>query len=117
MGQHLKPKVLKALQGSIKKWEDILAGKMSDQGSNNCPLCQLFVNRQDNCDGCPVQRHTGCDSCGDTPYTKKWAVAGRDAIHSQRDWAMTDDQILAARAELDFLRSLLPARLRPRVPR
>lgn len=47
-----------ALEGSIHKWEQILAGAGVDDGINNCPLCQLF----DNCRGCPVDYtgHTGC---------------------------------------------------------
>ena len=32
----------KALEGSIKKWEDIVAGKRGDRGSRNCPLCREF---------------------------------------------------------------------------
>src|SRR5512139_274799 len=112
MGQHYTPKALKALQGSIQKWENIAAGKTDDRGSKNCPLCKMFLKSdvyEKECAGCPVMKATGEPHCDDSPYTRKWARA------QGGDWAMTDEQVLAARAEADFLRSLLPKKLRPKV--
>lgn len=35
-------KTVKAIRGSIKKWEDIEKGTGMDFGVGNCPLCHLF---------------------------------------------------------------------------
>jgi len=32
---------LKALKGSIKKWERIVEGTGVDEGADNCPLCEI----------------------------------------------------------------------------
>lgn len=86
----MAPKTLKALQGSIKKWEGIVAGTAHDLGSDNCPLCKMFAYMP-NCDGCPVAERTGVSSCCGSPYYDY-----KDGIPG------------AAQAELDFLKSLLP---------
>jgi len=44
-------KTLKALKGSIKKWEKIIAGTGVDKGGDNCPLCKACGW---NCRDCPV---------------------------------------------------------------
>lgn len=114
MGQHLKPKVLKALQGSIAKWEGVVSGRVKDMGGENCPLCQMFmVNKayDEECVGCPVMKDTGYPKCRNTPYTDDWCRCSGDAT-----WAITDEEILAARKEVDYLRSLLPKRLQPKRP-
>lgn len=58
-----------ALEGSIRKWEAIVAGTGTDKGGRNCPLCQMF-NRDNktHCVGCPVREHTGLAACRNTPY-------------------------------------------------
>lgn len=87
-------KTLTALKGSIAKWEAIVAKTGDDKGAKNCPLCQLFntENHGENecCIGCPVHAHTGKRWCNGTPYR------GHPTPESSR-------------AELDFLKSLLPA--------
>ena len=55
-----------ALEGSIRKWEKIVAGTGVDMADENCPLCQLFENCQDG-EGCPVDNETG-DGCAGSPY-------------------------------------------------
>lgn len=106
-----KAATLKALQGSIRKWERIVDGSGPDQGDRNCPLCQMFLNNgtSDDCLGCPVRKATGEAHCTNTPYVEQWAKARE--LPDLGDWAMTAEQIVAARAELDFLRSLLPKKL------
>jgi hypothetical protein len=95
-----------ALEASIKHWEaNVAAEKPEDfhYGPDHCALCREF--RDDGCYGCPVRKKTGEGCCFNTPYGiaeragKQWiaGVAGREAC------------ILPAQAELDFLRSLLPA--------
>lgn len=96
---------LKALRGSIRKWEAIVAGTREDHGWADCPLCALFhphfneanSYRGNTCAGCPVMARTGLRYCMDTPY---WHYV--DATDDEE--AMAE----AAKAELDFLKSLLP---------
>lgn len=97
---------LEALKGSIAKWEAIVAGTGEDKGDENCPLCLKFhiCHRSEpgrGCDGCPVAG-AGHRSCEDTPY-EKYA----DAMNR----ASPDHEVAnqAALAEIDFLKSLLPA--------
>lgn len=86
-------KTLKALRGSIQKWEKIVEGTGVDQGVYNCPLCQLFYRLD--CKGCPVFERTGYPFCDKTPY---------------REWEddCTPELKKLAQAEVDFLKSLLP---------
>lgn len=102
-------KTLTALKKSISKWErNAVAETPKDYtlGIKTCALCTLFF-RRGFCTGCPVQAKTGMSCCIGSPYNgadnarRKWRddpsnTALRDAAHA------------AARAEADFLRSLLP---------
>lgn len=92
----MNAKTLTALRGSITKWERIVAGTGTNEGSANCPLCQTFCLPIDDsakkCQGCPVQEKTGEQHCDDTPYYDY--VENETTENAQR--------------ELDFLCSLLP---------
>jgi hypothetical protein len=89
----------KALEGSIAKWEAIVAGTGADRGSENCPLCKVFYDNGDEyCFGCPVSKKTGKSDCYGSPY-EAWAKA----LCKTAD---TDAQRALAQAELDFLKSL-----------
>lgn len=90
-------KTLAALKGSIKKWEGIVAGKISDEGQDNCPLCQMFFKGR--CHGCPV------GDCNESPYYD-WFYATLKI--DPPFFANTPELHRLAQAELDFLRSLLP---------
>jgi hypothetical protein len=93
-------KTLIALKGSIAKWEGIVAGTVKDEGQDNCPLCQQFID--EGCVACPVMGVTGHSGCWGSPYDDYAALEegyGSEEYESVRD---------AAQAELDFLRSLLP---------
>lgn len=92
---------LEALKGSIEKWRKIVEEGARDYGGEDCPLCDLFCDDA-NCVGCPVSAAAGEIYCKGTPYMEWHRVSGRYAI------ADTPEKIAAARAELDFLRSLLP---------
>lgn len=98
-------KTLEALQGSIEKWEAIVAGTGTNGGPCDCPLCQLYnVNSwltTDRCIGCPVMERTGLQLCADSPYM--------DYEQAEEDNADKEQLEELAQAELDFLRSLLPA--------
>lgn len=98
----MNKQTLKALKGSIKKWELIVAGEGKDLGAENCPLCQLFIVR--GCKGCPVMEKTGYAECKGSPYDE-W-IKGTKFKNGRR--ADTPEKKKLARAELKFLKSLLP---------
>src|SRR5262245_65088865 len=95
-------KALAALKKSIRKWEQIVAGRAYSKGPENCPLCKLFWIpipggvgglAPESCIGCPVYEDTGEPGCIGTPY---------------EDYE-NDNTQENAEAELEYLRSLLPA--------
>ena len=108
----MKRRTLQALRGSIEKWEGVVAGDTTDLGSDNCPLCQMFQNDEEDrpessvCKGCPVKEKTGHSMCGGSPY-KDW-IRVEPGFHEK--YNHTDASLKAATAELEFLRSLLPER-------
>jgi hypothetical protein len=100
---------LEALRGSIRKWEAIVAGTGIDAGADNCDLCGQFntfylQGGKCTCFGCPVQTATGKHGCRGSPYEEYEDISSDDL-----DDADLDEKLKAlARAELDFLKSLLP---------
>lgn len=111
-------KTCEALEGSIKKWELILAGEGRDEGYRNCPLCQMFNTPELNasrtgpaCEGCPVREETGEGGCRNTPY-EKWDELCASLRTDWIDPAITPvfrrELEKCAMAELDFLKGLLP---------
>jgi hypothetical protein len=101
----MNAKTLKALKGSIRKWEKIVAGMGGDRGPANCALCEMFLHEHA-CRGCPVYSRTGQEGCRGTPYDD-WK--GRRHPHGQNEvFATTPHYKSAARAEVRFLKSLLP---------
>lgn len=113
----MNKQTLKALRGSIKKWERIVTGHGRDEGSKNCPLCQEFMFRDRPCYGCPVMKRTGQASCRGTPYMEFYHVA------SEENFALGDvykgNHVAGPRAqqaaidEYEFLVSLLPPGEKP----
>ena len=104
---------LLALKGSIKKWEDIVAGTKQDLGDENCPLCKRFLvsKNKETCEGCPVREKTGQSLCGGSPYEAWHREQARleDRADQYRErYADTPELQKLARAELKFLRSLMP---------
>ena len=98
-----------ALNGSIRKWERIVTSPRSfDKGTDNCPLCHSFLNFD--CEGCPVQEKTGAYGCVGSPYIE-WAEH-HGKIHysgmSLHRYTGCVKCLELAKAELAFLRSLLP---------
>ena len=63
--------ILKAIDGSIQKWKNIVYHGGVDAGSGNCPLCHLFY--KDNCEKdtllCPIYEKTKNAFCDFTQYT------------------------------------------------
>jgi len=106
-------RTLKALKGSIRKWEEIVAGSGIDRATDNCPLCQLFIVANDTCSGCPVDS-AGHHGCFGSPYDR-WCghcMETRTEDGGIERRAVTDAAMEAARAELRFLKSLLPKEAR-----
>lgn len=99
---------LTALRQSIDKWErNAVAEHHRDvrMEPQDCPLCDVF---QDNrCLGCPVMDATGRFGCWESPYEQA------DDAHEEWQGDPLDNRLratfhAAARAEAEFLRSLLP---------
>ena len=94
-------RTLAALNGSIAKWQAIVAGTGDEGGIFDCPLCALFHPKRNPdperlpCAGCPVMQRTGQAYCAGSPYDE-WNE-GPD----------NDDERIA-KEELAFLISLLP---------
>ena len=106
----MNKQTLKALKGSIKKWEAIVVGVGLDHGADNCPLCARFISR--GCKGCPVMEKTCEDLCELSPY-QDWL----DEQYQSEQYldelappfvANSNARRSLARAELRFLKSLLP---------
>jgi len=98
-------KTLEALQASIEKWERNAVAETPDEyrtGSDNCPLCNLFI--EDRCAGCPVKARSGSGYCLRTPYM----VAHDAKIFWHTGTGTARQARKAARAEVAFLKSLLP---------
>ena len=101
-------RTLKALRGSIKKWEGVAAGTEVDKASTNCPLCTEFVKHQ--CNGCPVKENTGQSDCMGTPYVS----FNKSSDRTGKSWSPEGAQAggpesrAAALAESNYLKALLP---------
>lgn len=101
----MKKATLKALKGSIQKWKRIVKGVEIDEGTDNCPLCQLFVRAD--CTGCPVAKKTGFSYCSNTPYSD-WEGEAWGLKRNGAGYKHTKRSLKAAKAEVAFLKSLLP---------
>lgn len=104
-------KTAEALEKSIKHWEENVAAEAPSDavvGSRACALCVVFSSYGPRgfCDGCPVRTFTGREVCDETPYGMAddayWQWKSRGNSHREA-WRV------AARAELEFLKSLRDA--------
>jgi len=98
-----------ALEGSIRKWRAIVKGTGVDGGSDNCPLCQMFISRE--CLGCPVAEVTHRIDCDGSPYMAAARLMEKvdpDQVPFHPRRAVTKEAKELAQAELDFLISLRP---------
>ena len=103
---------LTPLEGSIKKWEDIVKGSGEDDGVDNCPLCDEYLGMwPDVCKKCPVNLKTSSGLCANTPYYiwDQHHKHDHDNIHvPYRKVKSCPTCDTLAQAELDFLKSLRP---------
>jgi len=114
----MNKEVIKAIEGSIAKWDLIAQGIGINQGGYNCPLCKMFSDlNYENlgvCDNCPVYLKTGFIQCFRTPYY--------DFVDAT--WGPFDTRTLpemenevgpvcdACEREIEFLIGLLPEKAR-----
>ena len=101
-------KTLTALRQSIEKWERNAVAETPEDimvGSDSCPLCQLFWKRR--CEGCPVRDRTEETYCDGSPYDDAY-FAGARWISAPENESLRNEAHAAFRAEVGFLRSLLP---------
>lgn len=107
-------KTLTALRASIEKWRGYATTTPMEDirlTISSCPLCVLYRLKSPYCRGCPVFEKTGEACCCGTPFEA--AEAAHDewyfAILEERE--MQSDEAAfraAAKAEFEFLESLLP---------
>ncbi len=105
---------LKALKDSIEKWERLTKIECMDDvqiGPDECPLCVLYNNEENVCKGCPVFEKTGQIHCEGTPYhmveTMYYDWRDDDGYYTD-EISYIENFKYAAKAELKFLKSLLP---------
>lgn len=109
----MEPKTLEALNASIAKWERNAVAETPEAAlvlGDSCPLCHLFCpddRESDGCDGCPVKERSGYDQCSGTPWFAAYS-AHRTWEQQGSSGAWRDDFHAKARAEVAFLKSLLP---------
>ena len=95
-----------ALEGAIKKWELIYANAGTDEGIDNCPLCELFNYGE--CTGCPVDYVTN-KGCLSGPYSD-WYLHHR-YIHNSTKNSLTIECTRCTEIALNminYLKSLHP---------
>jgi hypothetical protein len=107
-----------ALKASIKKWETIFVlhcdnKLVSNWFADTCALCSLFIKNDilGECAHCPIKKKTGSTQCRNTPFIAYSAYASECIYQANRgNNYMINFLKLAnlARAEVVFLRSLLP---------
>jgi hypothetical protein len=95
-------KVMKAIEASVHKWEDVILGKTKERGQYNCPLCNLFFP---DCVGmkCPIAEKTKESSCNRTPY-RKWINV---AEYNNGYFVSSFESYKTALNEIEFLKNLL----------
>lgn len=111
-GTELTPEVTLALSGTVERWRGIAGGWQFDGGREGCPLCSFIDPINNGCVLCPVRQSTGLDECHGTPYWsfEKFLITHRanpDHFDGEGRPVSVSAKSLA-RAEYDFLRSLLP---------
>lgn len=103
----MKPEVVEAIRGSIAKWEGIINGSGVDEGTDNCPLCAMFLAAQ--CSGCPIRDKMGKSYCRGTPIEVWRELSLKHFGKSEkRFYAATPVSLEIAKTVLQFLKNLLP---------
>lgn len=54
---------------AIQKWQDIVLGIGTDEGADNCALCEVYTIEDGTCtEECPIMEDTNRMGCKGTPY-------------------------------------------------
>ena len=95
---------LKALRGSIQKWEKIVDGTGMDKREENCPLCLTYPE----CSSCPIAETVDRNGCWGTPWIK-W-TQHQHQKHLSHGYMKVECPTCKrlAKKELNFLKGLLP---------
>ena len=106
----MNKKTLKALEGSIEKWRDIVAGDGEDKGPRNCALCQLFLEMgaKTDCSDCPVGKAVDDLTVNCSPQYDAWSEHYLDDHGGKARRINCPECERLARAELKFLEGLRP---------
>lgn len=101
-----------ALIDSIKAWEQKLERvdpMLISIGISSCPLCTVYRppsrNPNKKCQGCPIARATGQDSCQGTPYIRAWNALARWQSRPMDETLMTAWRSVAQEM-IDFMKRL-----------
>lgn len=98
----MNKKTAKALEASIKHWEENLKATVLDEISvqgEDCALCMLHLGPS--CGDCIINQATGESGCDDSPYME--AVKIHDNILNFDNWTGWKK---ACKAEIKFLKGL-----------
>ena len=108
------------LQKSIKHWEDNLeklkAGAISAHAvyGDQCQLCEVYLDPDETCVGCPVAEDTGKPMCEGSPWWQAHGAFG-DWLYERefpcpdggaKEQSFKDKAIAAFQAEIDYLKQL-----------
>lgn len=103
-------RAIKALKGSVRKWEQICDEEIPDEGWSNCPCCQLFNSgdcKTSSGATCPIAIYSGAkDNCGKTPY-RAWYISLDRSPPGMYGWLVPGINDRHAKAELEFLKRCL----------
>lgn len=101
---------LKALRGSIVKWEKAVLfysgeeGGKTPRGAMDCPLCLKYnkgwLGTGDGCDGCPVREVTGLNWCHGTPYAVDASEGYSSLQRAQDELRFLQDVLRMCRVEV-----------------
>ena len=110
----MNKETLGAAHGGIKKWNKVVQKTSGvDKGWTDCPLCDLYYHKDEQCVGCPIDKKTG-NGCRETPYVT-WTIHQRNDHNKRQDLSRTPyckECMRLAKAERAFLISLLPKKER-----
>ena len=112
----MKAKTKQALLESIQHWERLANGESEKgewTGPDDCSLCKMFAEwhrgYELNCEGCPVYEKTGEHGCWNTPHERMSDLCNTAQTEIEMERLKdTTEFYVAAQAELEFLKSLLP---------
>lgn len=102
----MSKRALTGLKGSIKKWERILLDGGEERGTEDCPLCKLYLNSK--CIACLIYKNNQKPFCRETPYGSWYKHHDDEHFLEEKRIIYCDECKCLAEAELDFLKSLLP---------